>query len=142
MGAFPGINKQNAMEANCKSLELRQNLGPKPILQAIELQAIAMRDCRDEKTAPHIRAALMRAWCDLEERKRILRMKPKPRDIDVSKPRKSSRKPAAFVELPQAPEPPNPQCAEKSRARVVPAHVAHRIRARKTRALARGVSRV
>ena len=70
--------------------------------EAVELQTIALRYCRDPKTAPHIRAALMRAWCDLEERKRILRMKPKPKDIDVTpKARRSQKGQPQFLELPK-----------------------------------------
>jgi hypothetical protein len=37
------------------------------------------------------------AWERLEERKRILRMKPKPRDIDVTKPTASRRSARATV---------------------------------------------
>lgn len=73
---------------------------PTPYNEAVELQDIALRDCRDAKTPPHIRAALMRAWCDLEERKRILRMKPLPKSVDVSyrKPAKRPRNVVAFTE--------------------------------------------
>jgi hypothetical protein len=77
---------------------------PKAYDAALELQEIALRDCRNAETKPHIRAALMRAWCDLEERKRILRMKPLPKSVDVSNGRQ--RKPTAglpaFLDMPQA----------------------------------------
>ena len=100
--SYHGINKQNALEANVKSLELRQNLGPKPILQAIELQQLMMNDARNPDLKPIIRAGIARAFVELEMLKLRLRMKPAPKPVDVSKPRKSSRKAAAFVELPQA----------------------------------------
>jgi hypothetical protein len=58
---------------------------PSPFKQARRLQQIAMRDCEDPKVKPHIRAALMRAWCDLEERVRVLKMKPLPKPVDVTK---------------------------------------------------------
>jgi hypothetical protein len=44
-----------------------------------------MADARRETTTPAARAQLARAWDVLEERKRILRMKPKPKDVDVTK---------------------------------------------------------
>lgn len=73
-----------------------------------------MRDCEDPKVKPHIRAALMRAWCDLEERKRVLKMKPLPRPIDTEKLRESKRAARAarqphepsFVETPATPSTP------------------------------------
>lgn len=41
------------------------------------------RIANDPKTPPHHAAACARSWDVLEERKRILRMKPKPRDVEV-----------------------------------------------------------
>ncbi len=61
--------------------------------QACELQDLMLRDARDDKTTPSQRAQLARAWSELEERKRILRMRPKPKDIDVSKPVKNIQQP-------------------------------------------------
>lgn len=43
-----------------------------------------MNASRNPETTPSALAQLARAWSELEERKRILRMKPKPKDIDVS----------------------------------------------------------
>jgi hypothetical protein len=76
-------------------------------LQPLELQEIALRDCRDAETKPNIRAALMRAWCDLEERKRILRMKGLPKPVGAIQTRKKSTTPKglpSFLELPQGQE--------------------------------------
>jgi hypothetical protein len=52
--------------------------------QAVELQDTIMNASRNPGTTPSALAQLARAWSELEERKRILRMKPKPKDIDVS----------------------------------------------------------
>ena len=43
-----------------------------------------MEASRKRETTPSALSQLARAWSDLEERKRILRMKPKPKDVDVS----------------------------------------------------------
>ncbi len=61
-----------------------------------------MKAAQAENTTPSALSQLARAWSELEERKRVIKMKPAPKPVDVSKPRKSSRKAAAFVELPQA----------------------------------------
>jgi hypothetical protein len=84
---------------------------------AIELQDIALRDCRAETTPVHIRAALMRAWVDLQEMRLRLAMKPAPKPIDVStlhpKPKRTAGMPKAVAvaaspavgSAPIAPEP-------------------------------------
>ena len=63
--------------------------------QAKELQRLLMLDARDPEIRPHDRAALARAFCDLEETKRKLRMKPLPKSVDVSKYGKRAAKPAS-----------------------------------------------
>lgn len=47
----------------------------------IQRKLLAMMD--SGKTGPSQLATLSNAWEKLEERKRILRMKPKPRDVEV-----------------------------------------------------------
>ena len=76
----------------------------KPFNQACVLQRLAFETAFRSDCLPSARAQLMRAWTDLEERKRILRMKPKPKDKDVSE---KSRKPrqAPGPVLLGAPEP-------------------------------------
>jgi hypothetical protein len=70
-----------------------------------------MDDCLNPKTPVHVRAALMRAWCDLEERKRVLRMKPLPKSVDVSQAKeqrrlaRAARRPAEPTMI-EAPTPP------------------------------------
>jgi len=63
-----------------------------------------MADILDPEVPAGYRAQCARAWDVLEERKRILRMKPKPRDIDVSErvaARKASRlAPPLILEAP------------------------------------------
>ena len=55
-----------------------------------------MAQANNKKTAAQALAQLARAWTDLEERKRILRMRPKPKDIDTEALAHRKRK-AAFV---------------------------------------------
>ena len=38
-----------------------------------------------EEIPPTARAQLARAWCEVEDTKRILKMRPKPKDVDVEK---------------------------------------------------------
>jgi hypothetical protein len=52
--------------------------------QILQMQGVLAKDALDPKTTPSARAQVARAWEVLEERKRILRMKPKPKDIDVT----------------------------------------------------------
>jgi hypothetical protein len=73
---------------------------------AIELQAIAMRDCLKDETPVHVRAALMRAWVDLQEMRLRLAMKPAPKPIDVSDRAKRGRKQSAPVAPLPSPLPP------------------------------------
>jgi hypothetical protein len=49
-----------------------------PYGQAVEMQRRALADLKNPKTKPSVRAALMRAWDVLEDRKRILRGIPLP----------------------------------------------------------------
>ena len=53
------------------------------LAQILDLQRVLFESALDPGTTPSARAQVARAWCDLEERKRILRMKPKPKDMDV-----------------------------------------------------------
>lgn len=56
---------------------------PSPLTQALDLQEIALRDCKADATAPHIRAALMRAWVDLQEIAMALRGQGKPKPVEA-----------------------------------------------------------
>jgi hypothetical protein len=60
-----------------------------------------LNDALAPKTPPNMRAQVACAWEKLEERKRILKMKPKPRDLDTTKVEKRGRK----VALPGPAEP-------------------------------------
>ena len=78
--------------------------------QIIQLQDQAHKVALDPETPVKDRAALMRAWCDLQEEKRKLRMQPLPKPVDVSKLGKGKRKTQAGPayqepEPKQAPEP-------------------------------------
>jgi hypothetical protein len=54
------------------------------------MQEMLMADALNPELPAVARAQVARAWSELEERKRILRMKPKPKDIDTEK-RKAER---------------------------------------------------
>lgn len=64
-------------------------------MDAFVIQELLMRDMKSADTLPAARAQLARAWECLEERKRILRMRPKPKDIDVSTKKPRTRTPPA-----------------------------------------------
>jgi len=49
------------------------------------MQRALFADALNPKTEPRQRAQVACAWERLEERKRILRMKPKPKDVDIAK---------------------------------------------------------
>lgn len=72
--------------------------------QAIAMQKIAFELAQDPSTAPNTVSALMRAWCDVDERIRIIRMKPKPKDIDVSAAKATSARPAPPKVIPSLPK--------------------------------------
>ena len=55
----------------------------------IEIQQLAMAMIRDRVVKPSDLAVLARAYTELEECKRKLKMRPLPRSIDVSLPHKS-----------------------------------------------------
>ena len=61
------------------------------------MQDVLAKDALDPGITPSARAQVARAWCELEERKRILRMKPKPKDVDVAPNTKAPRR-AVFQE--------------------------------------------
>lgn len=48
------------------------------------MQQVLLTDALNPETPPRERAQVACAWERLEERKRILRMRPKPKDVDVS----------------------------------------------------------
>ena len=49
------------------------------------MQRMLLADALKPETPARERAQVARAWCELEERKRILKMKPKPKDVDPEK---------------------------------------------------------
>jgi hypothetical protein len=46
--------------------------------QILEMQRVLVADALSPDTPPNVRAQVSRAWCELEERKRIIRGKPLP----------------------------------------------------------------
>ena len=79
---------------------LPANAGPKSrpncstaYSQAVAMQHVLLADALKPETPPRERAQVARAWCELEERKRILKMKPKPRDVEVANAKQRRRRP-------------------------------------------------
>jgi hypothetical protein len=52
-----------------------------PYQQAVELQRVIYNAATAKRVKPAALSSLARAWCDLEERKRILKMKFRPGDL-------------------------------------------------------------
>jgi hypothetical protein len=65
---------------------------PSPMSQILDLQAQLKNDALDAETTPAVRAQIARAWCDLQEERRKLQMRPLPKPIDVSDKRKHKNK--------------------------------------------------
>jgi hypothetical protein len=63
-------------------------LYPPAYKNAVEAQRVAMARIRNPECSDKTIAQLMRAFVDLEMLKLRLRMKPAPKPIDVSKPKK------------------------------------------------------
>ena len=61
------------------------------------MQQVLLTDALNTKTTAAARAQVARAWDVLEERKRVLRMKPKPKDVDVSPRKTPGRRPASII---------------------------------------------
>lgn len=59
---------------------------PRAFTQARQLQELAFKSAFDAETTPAAQAQLMRAWDVLEERKRVLRMRPAPKPVEVPAP--------------------------------------------------------
>lgn len=68
--------------------------------QARELQELLMDAANSEEITPAALAQVARAWSELEERKRVLKMKPAPKPIDVSvvKPKRQRTSPVVMVD--------------------------------------------
>lgn len=69
------------------------------LAQLRDMQEVAFRDIRSDDTKPNDRAALMRAYVLLEEQRRILRMRPAPKPIDVSELQKHRAKRKSRAQL-------------------------------------------
>lgn len=61
------------------------------IVQAVRIQRIVFETVRDQKLKPAELAGLARAWCDVNEERRKLSMKPLPKSVDTSKLTKGRR---------------------------------------------------
>lgn len=62
-----------------------------PAAQARALQKIVMDTVENANLKPAELSGLVRAWCDINEERRKLKMQPLPRSIDVSKLTKRGR---------------------------------------------------
>jgi len=54
-----------------------------PLTQALDLKDIAFASAKDPAIPAHIKAALMRAWCDLHEITMAIRGQGKPKPIEA-----------------------------------------------------------
>ena len=66
--------------------------------QILELQERLQKDALDPDTTPSVRAQIARAWCDLQEERRKLQMRPLPKPIDVSDKRKQGKPRSGIAE--------------------------------------------
>lgn len=76
---------------------------PTALTQARQMQDVLFKGALDPDIKPLERSSLARVWCELEETKRKLRMKPLPKAIDVqvkSGPGSRKRKAQASFEEP------------------------------------------
>lgn len=98
----------------------RNHDGPRTALsQAIQLQKLIFKDATNPKTDKMERAQLTQAWDRLEERKRILRMTPKPAAQRVAAKERPARRPTVQALVQPAIQDPGPPKAPDS-ANVVP----------------------
>jgi len=51
--------------------------------RAMDLQAVAFAEANNSNVPPHVKAALMRAWVDLEEIRMALRGQGKPKPVEA-----------------------------------------------------------
>jgi len=69
-----------------------------PLTQALDLKDIAYRDGTADSTPVHIKAALMRAWVDLQEMAMAIRGQGKPKPVEArNATRKGKRESAAPI---------------------------------------------
>ena len=78
------INRETSTTRPPQNNKPRPNLRPLTVRRAESIQRLLMKDIKDPETTPAARAQLARAWDVLEERKRVVAMVPKPKDLDVS----------------------------------------------------------
>ena len=73
------------------------------IQQAVEVQRILWQALKKPNVKPALLAGLARAWCDVNEERRKLRMQPLPKSVDVSKLPRRGRKAQAQAAEPSEP---------------------------------------
>ncbi len=73
--------------------------------QVVELQDLVFNAAKEEGPKGKALASLTRAWCDLEERRRVLTGKPLPGSYRPEKPKKAAAA-AGFAALKAKPTPP------------------------------------
>lgn len=82
---------------------------PRCIVQVAYLQNLIVNAIRDgEQMKPLELASLARAWCDLNEERRKLKMKPLPKSVDASTFGKRKKKPVEPVVVVAQPKPVEP----------------------------------
>jgi hypothetical protein len=71
-----------------------------PHSQTIELQELLIEEARNAKGKPMARAVVARAWKELEYLKRDIKMKPKPKPVDVAALEAEKRRHPPYWEMP------------------------------------------
>ena len=79
----PDFDTLTATNAQAKGVDARRNLTTVPFETAVRLQELIVKASESEETTPSALAQLARAWSELEDRKRIIKMKPAPKPVDV-----------------------------------------------------------
>ena len=70
-----------------------------PYRNCVELQRLILNDARSAELKPLVRAGIARAFCELEECKRKLKMKPLPGSLrpTEAKSKRKAREPVSFT---------------------------------------------
>jgi hypothetical protein len=92
-----------------------QSKGPTALRDAVDLQALLIRDAKSEEVTPAQRAQIARSWCDLEEAKRKLKMRPLPGSLKPSAPRPKRKTVASGPIEPEQPAAPQPAETEQDK---------------------------
>lgn len=89
--------------ANPKRNKWDKGRWPVAYHHAIAIQAILFDHIQSQDVAPNVKAALAKAYCSIEEMKRIMTMRPAPKAIAVEVKRNTDVEVASFIDESQQP---------------------------------------